>query len=528
MKKITIYTFLALFIFSIVGCEEWLDVNQNPNDLTISTPELVFTGAAKLYGERQFMGSGFSLLGAWMGYFGHCGGWSGWFEVHSYNMNSSQYTGFWNPYTNILKSTKYVKDAAMEEGNWGLVGAAKVIEVGTYERIVDTYGDVPYFEAVLGMEGTTNPVYDDAQAIYEDLVVQIDSAIWYLNEGIAAFIDIDGDSDPIFQGDKEEWVRYANALKMRILLKQAEMSGRDSYISANWTFDPLGFPDGPVTMNPGYIAGTEDKINPLYEDYYKNYEGNESSAHTQYGMNVFLQYLYEEGSDPRVQMCFIPGKFSGDYSHGLQLGINGAPEDHYAGVAGEACLIGEGIAGGETDDSQVMSEPELIFLMAEAVARGYTVPGVTGTAEELWEDGIESSFYYYGERAGWDSGDIADTLAYYKERISSNDMLGWDAGNPIKSIIYQKYLASVGLYHYTAWTDFRRTGYPEPYNKNDVDYSMISYYYTTVRDQIPVRMLYVQDELNLNPENVNSAIDKTGIPYNDQFIMDARIFWDVN
>jgi len=527
MKKITIYTFLALFIFSIVGCEEWLDVNQNPNDLTISTPELVFTGAAKLYGERQFMGSGFSLFGAWMGYYGHCGGWSGWFDVHSYNMTSSSYTGFWSPYTNILKSTKYVKDAAMEEGNWGLVGAAKIIEVGTFERIVDTYGDVPYFEAVEGMEGLTNPVYDDAQIIYEDLVVQLDSAMWYLNEGIAAVVDIEASADPLFGGEKEDWIKYANALKMRILLKQADMPGRDSYISANWTFDAEGFPTE-VTMNPGYMSGSSGKMNPLYESYYKNYEGNWTSGHTQYGLNVFLQHLYEEGSDPRVQMCFIPGLYSGDYSHGLQLGINGAPEDHYAGVAGEACLIGEGIAGGETDDSYVMSEPEIKFLMAEALARGYAVPGVSGTAEEVWEDGIESSFYYYGERAGWGSGDIADTLAYYKERISSNDMLGWDAGDPVKSIIYQKYLASVGLYQYVAWTDFRRTGYPEPYNKNDVDYSMISYYYTTVRDQVPVRMLYVQDELNLNPDNVNSAIDKTGFPYNDQFIMDSKIFWDVN
>ncbi|HCC71913.1 MAG TPA: hypothetical protein DEQ09_12295 [Bacteroidales bacterium] len=527
MKKIIIYTFLALFLVSIVGCEEWLDVNQNPNDLTISTPELVFTGAAKLYGERQFMGSGFSLFGVWMGYFGHCGGWSGWHEVHSYQMTSSQYTGFWNPYTNILKSTKYVKDHSMKEGNWGLVGASKVIEAGTYERIIDTYGDVPCFSATGGMEGVTNPVYDDAQEIYEDLVVQLDSAVWYLNEAIDGHVDIDAGADPLFGGNKTKWIQYANVLKMRLLLKQADMSGRDSYISANWSFDDAGFPTE-VTMNPGYISGSSGKMNPLYESYYKNYKDDWTSGHTQYGMNVFLQHLYQEGNDPRMMMCFIQGKYSDDWSHGLQLGINGAPEDHYGGVAGEACLIGAGIAGKNDDDSQVMSEPEIKFMMAEAVARGYTIPGVTATAEELWEEGIEASFYYYGNRADWNSGDISDTLAYYMNEIELHSELGWDAGNPIKSIIYQKYLAGLGLYHYQAWTDYRRTGYPDPYDKNAVDYSMISYYYITVKDQVPVRMLYVQDELDLNPVNVNSAIDKTGYPYNDQFIMDARIFWDVN
>ena len=41
-------------------------------------------------------------------------------------------------------------------------------------------------------------------------------------------------------------------------------------------------------------------------------------------------------------------------------------------------------------------------------------------------------------------------------------------------------------------------------------------------------MLYVHDELDLKGINVNSAISKTGVTYNASFIMDARIFWDVN
>lgn len=526
MKKITIYI-LSLFMLSIVGCENWLDINQNPNDLTISTPELVFNGAAKQFGERQMMGSGFALIGAWEGYFGHCGGWSGWNNVKSYNMTSSDYTGFWGPYTGDLKSLGYVQAKAREEGKLALLGAAKILKVGTFERIVDTYGDVPYFGADQGMSGNVTPVYDDAQEIYEDLIVQLDSAIYFLNEAIDAVQDMNGDKDPIFGGDKEEWIKFANALKMRLLLKQADMSGRAAYITSNWTFDPLGFPTE-VTMNPGYIDGTSGKMNPLYEDYYKQYNGQDASANTQYGLNVFLLNLYDRGNDPRVEMCWKPGATSNDYSHGLKLGVNSDPADSWTGPSPDAIRIGAGIAGASTDDVQVMSEVEITFLMAEAVARGYTVPGVASTAQQLWEDGIEASFYYYGDRAGWDSGDIADTLTYYMAQISADPDLGWNAGDPIKSIIYQKYVAGLGLYHFQAWTDFRRTGYPVPEDPTLVDYSMISYYFNIVRAQVPVRMLYIQDELDLNSVNVNAAIDKTGIPYNSEFIMDARIFWDVN
>jgi hypothetical protein len=514
-------------LLSIVGCEKWLDVNQNPNDLTISTPELVFNGAAKQFGERQAMGSGFTLMGAWIGYFSHCGGWSGWNNVKSYNMTSSDYTGFWTPYTGDIKNLGYVESAAREDGNNALVAAAKIVKVGTFERIVDTYGDVPYFEAAAGMDGNTTPVYDDAQLIYEDLVVQLDSAILLMNLAIDAFQDMDGDNDPIMGGNKANWIRFANALKLRILLKQSDIPGRDAYITANWTFDPLGFPTR-VTMNPGYIAGTSGKMNPLYEDYYKNYQGNDASANTQYGLNVFLKHLYDEGNDPRMMMAWKPGVTSGDYSHGLQLGQNGAPEDHYAGTDGEAIRIDQGMVGGQTDPVQVFSDVELDFLFAEAVARGRTVPGVSGTAQELWEDAIETSFYYYGERAEWDDDDIADTITYYMNRNETNALIGWDAADPVKSIMTQKYIAGVGIYHFQTWTDFRRSGYPEPGDPTLVDYSMISYYFNIVRAQVPVRMLYVQDELDLNGINVNSAISKTGVTYNASFIMDARIFWDVN
>lgn len=528
MKKIKIYAILALFIFSLVGCEEWLDVNQNPNDLTISTPELVFNGAAKQYGERQQLGSGFSLLGAWMGYFGHCGGWSGWNSVKSYNMTSSDYTGFWGVYNGDLKSLKYVIEEARAEGNPGLVGAAMILKVGFFERLVDIYGDIPYTEAVRGFEGNTSPAYDDAQEIYEDLVVKLDSAMFYLNEGITGFIDIDGTKDPIMNGHKEDWIAYANALKMRILLKQADMPGRGAYISSNWNFDAVGFPTE-VTVNPGYIAGSSGKMNPVFEGYYENYQGNRPSANTQYGMNVFIQNLYQLADDPRMYMCWKPGVTSGNWDWGLKLGINDNPEDHYGGTAGEACVIGAGIGGASsTQDAQVMSEMEIKFLMAEALARGYAIPGVTATAEEMWEEAIEASFWYYGNNAAWDSDDLSDTIDYYLDEIALTADLGWDAAEPIKSIMYQKYLAGVGVYHFTTWTDFRRTGYPDPLDPTLSDDSMISYYFNVVRDQVPVRLLYVQDELDLNTENVNVAIDKAGIPYDSDFIMDARIFWDVN
>ncbi len=520
MKKIRIYLLLALFFAGVTGCTEWLDVNQDPNRLTTSTKDLVLTGAEKQFSERQQLGGGFSLLGAWIGYFAHSGGWSGWNSVKTYNMTSSDYTGFFSPYLSELKSLKYVEEQGVLDGNSAYVGIARIMRSALFQRIVDTYGDVPYFEAVGGFEGNTQPVYDDAQTIYNDLVVQLDSAILLLTQAEEASLTIDSRSDIINGGNITAWKQYANTLKLRILLRQSEIGD----LSGKMNFDEAGFIGGSITANPGYIANQNGKMSPIY-GYGKDYKGTLTSANQQYGLNIFLSTLYKEAADPRLQICWEPGVESGDYSWATQLGNNAPPESHWNN---SAVRMAPGIYGESDGDVVVMSIMEADFLIAEALARGYNLSsaGVSATAEEMFNKGIDDSFDYYGTRAGIE--DIAGVLELYRETLKGN--ASWDAGNPIKSIMYQKYIAGVGVYHYEAWADYRRTGYPEPGDlaegDPDTNTSMISHYSNIVRAQVPVRMLYIQKELDLNSDNVQAAIDKTGVAYNSEFIMDAKIFWD--
>jgi len=525
MKKILIYSVVMILFAGFTGCNDWLDINQDPNNLTSSTKELVLTGAEKQFAERQQIGSsgGYNALyGAWIGYFGHSGGWSGWNNVKSYNMTSSDYNADFNdPYRAELKSLQYVKDAALEEGNFAYIAIADILSSVTYQRLVDTYGDIPYSDAVGGFDGNVTPVYDDAEEIYQDLVMKIDSAIIYLNMADENAQTIDATSDIIGGGDLEYWKQIANTFKLRVLMRLSVSSS--SYVSSNMTFDEVGFITSSVTANPGYIDNTTDKMNPIYAAYGKNTSGDLTSANQQYGLNVFLSTLYKSTNDPRLELCWEPGVETQDYSHALQLGQNGDPLDHWGNGS---VRMGPGIYGGTTNgDVMVLSIMETDFLIAEALARGYDLSsaGVTGTAQEYWEAGVISSIEYYGERKDVLTDEL---VATYLENLVGD--AAWDDANPIKSIIYQKYIAMVGVNHYEAYADFRRTGYPEPGDPNEIETSMISYYNNIIRPQVPVRMLYPQRELDINSENVNAAIDKTGVTYNSEFIMDANIFWDVN
>ena len=517
MKKIRIYLLLALFFTGVTGCTEWLDVNQNPNDLTTSTKDIVLAGATKQFAERQHVGSSFTITGAWIGYFAHSGGWSGWNSVKSYNMTSSDYNNIFNqPYLNELKNLQYVKKQGAIDGNPAYVAIAKIMETATYQRLVDTYGDIPYFEAVGGFDGNTKPVYDDAQAIYNDFVVQLDSAILLLAQAEEASLTIEAKFDVINGGDITAWKQYANTLKLRVLLRQSEIGD----LSGKMNFDEAGFITSSITGNPGYIANQSGKMSPVY-GYGKDYKGTLTSANQQYGLNIFLSTLYKASADPRLEICWEPGVDSEDYSWATQLGDNTPPESHWNH---SAVRMAPGIYGASDDDAMVMSIMEADFLIAEALARGYNLSsaGVAATAEEMFNKGIDDSFDYYGTRAGIE--DIAGVLTLYRETLKGD--AAWNSGNPVKSIMHQKYLAGVGVYHYETWADFRRTGYPAPLDPSEVENSMISYYPNIVRAQVPVRLLYVQKELDINKENVQAAIDKTGVPYNSDFIMDANIFWD--
>jgi len=532
MKKFSTYILLALFLIAVTGCEDWLDVNQNPNDLTESTKELVLTGATNDYAERQQLGSGFTLLGAWTGYFAHSGGWSGWNNVKSYRIIASDYNGFWTGvYDDVLKSLKYVEEQGLEDENMAFVAVAKIMKSGIYQRLVDTYGDVPYTEAVMGFEGITQPVYDDAQFIYEDLVTELDWAVNELNDILAdpgrkGNETIASSADVINSGNLDKWMKYGNTLKLRILMRQSEMADRQTYITDNIaSTSALGYVSsettGHITGNPGYLAETSGKMNPLYEAYGKNYQGNFTNGHQQYGLNVFLWNLYDTYNDTRREICWLPGVETDNYDNPTKLGAASSEMPHWNE---SAILMSEGIYGTMTGDVMVMSTMEANFILAEAIQRGYLADYEGLTARDWFEEGVSESFHYYGERAEIDG--ISDSLDLYMEQ--DYDIINWDnSTDKLKTIMYQKFIAGAGVYHYETWADYRRTGLIDPLY-GDTDHSMISYYFDIVRPQVPVRLSYVQKELDINTANVQAAIDATGVPFGSEFIMDARIFWDVN
>ena len=69
------------------------------------------------------------------------------------------------------------------------------------------------------------------QTIYEDLVLQLDAAMELINTTPADADEV-GAYDIVYHGDMDLWLKFANTLKLRILVNQSDMTGRAAYITA--------------------------------------------------------------------------------------------------------------------------------------------------------------------------------------------------------------------------------------------------------------------------------------------------------
>ena len=498
MKKKFIYLFVATAMLLGACKKGYLDINENPNDATTAIPALILTGAlnntaAYTTGNSIF----YSFAALWMNYWMTPGGVSGWFEERSYNFttNWSGSTTLWANLYNNLTDYTYLETQSKASGQTFFVAVAKTMKAYDYQYLVDFYGNVPYTQASQSVLFLT-PKYDKGQDIYEDLVKQLDTAATLFKDATVA--SADATADIYAGGDTEKWGKFANTLKLRILLRQSEMPGREAYIKAEIAkidangLGYLGAGDG-IANNPGYL-NTTGKQNPFYAVYGYDITDTRTSSHTymlasNYGMN-FLK----DNNDPRL------GKFYTTINDGAgstYVSLEWGAEVPAASTLATVSAIGEGVLKSFDQSQYIMTDFESLFIQAEAAQRGW----ISGSAKSLYEAAVTANFVYLGLTE-------EEAATYLSEQAVAN----WDGNNDkIALIIKQKWAAMNGSNDIEPWTDYRRLELPA-----DMPISIAS---TVTTKKIPVRMLYPQREYNTNSANV--AAEGTI----NQFT--SRLFWDV-
>ena len=482
INKFKIFLLLSLSIITI-GCNDFLDVNESPNNPTISNPSLTLPVAQAYYAALN--GTSMNYLGNYMVYnYSVPSNWSAQQSLLRYNITTTFYdeifeTSFNQVFKNLNFITNY-EDDVIDYTAYKVI--AKTLKGFQYQYLVDLYGDIPFTEAGLRGENTS-PKYDDAETVYKAIINQLTDASTEALGLTGAIYEDPSNADIMFGGDMTNWAQFANTIKLRMLLRLSN-TGQDAYITGEISkinANGAGYITSDVNANPGYL-NVAGKQNPFYGAYGKD-DGDEYTDANDYTV----------ASDYAIDYLVLTNdaRYTRLYSEAVEGGYQGTEQITTLPGTGftsdDVSHIGPGLLKNSKQNQPIMLLSESMFIQAEAIVRGY-IAGGAAAAELLYNSAIKESFIYLGVP---DADNEA--IAYYGQALKN---VSWaDSTDKIEAIITQKWVALNGTNAIESWIELTRTGFPNtlpiPAESNG---------------SRPVRLLYPSSEIGRNSDNVPAQV----------------------
>ncbi|MDR0710887.1 MAG: SusD/RagB family nutrient-binding outer membrane lipoprotein [Prevotellaceae bacterium] len=339
----------------------------------------------------------------------------------------------------------YFKVKETTEGQGPIFAWANIVRVAVMLRVTDTYGPIPYTK----MGGGNMMVgYDDVQTVYHAMIDDLNVSV----AALTGFDDEDGKAyaeyDIVYGGKFSKWVKFANSLKLRMAVRIAAV---DTDYAKSVMKSAI---EGGCIESNGDNALLPTTDNPYLKA---------SISWTDLAINATLSSYMLGYSDPRCPVYMTKTLDNACPYRGVRMGID---------------AVEEAIHGSETMYSKpnfaansplpVFCAAETHFLKAEAALQGW----ITDDPKSLYESGITISMQQHGVPLGnylTSTATPADYTAADGDSLTKLDhttftpvTIKWDdgVGSNLEKIITQKWIANypIGM---EAWSDFRRTGFPQ-------------------------------------------------------------------
>jgi hypothetical protein len=536
--KLMTGAFLMLFTMS---CEDKLDINDNPNspitaDINLVLPQAI-TASASIANQFNSYGGHFG------GYIANAGGFSGFGNLLNYNLTPIDYNGLWvNTYRDPLKDFKYVIDNTEGQREYAYYNAsAKIMTAFLYQKLVDTFGNIPYSEALRGEEDILVPAYDDAATIYQDLFAKLDESIEIIQTAQESTtilpLRLTVAADPLFneitdaKDQATAWAKFANTLKLRILLRLTSKTEFNTFVSSGFTgLDlGLGFLSDDAIVDPGYEL---NRPNPAWATWGKTTAlalANSSRIPTTFSFGFFNGNKLNDARRGEAYFVNYPGTPTNQL--GNEVGNPTIASGLVTWASNQTGYIGTGILKGPAMGQPLMLHSEALLLVAEAQLRGF----IAGDYISTFNNGVNASFGYSIKNEN-ESPVVPPGLTIgaglTTVQALGNEYRTINVGNRLadislaatfeqrmEAIITQKYIAMTMITSDEAYNEFRRTGYPltQPGGAPLLDIASNKSTITTRFDKLPTRVLYPATEQSYNAANyvtINHTSD--------------LIFWDPN
>ena len=480
MKKIVAFLLIFL-VFS--SCKKLEDLNKNVKDPTSVSGESLFTGAQKaLFDEMVTPNVNRNIYRLVMQYWVE----TTYFDESNYDLTTRTIMdNQWNiMYRDVMKdfqeagkvitNTTYLPSESPDQKQ-NRIAIADVMMVFTYSTCVETWGNVPYSEAL--DDNIILPKYDDGLTVYKDLISRLNADIGILGKNPAA--GSLGSADNMYNGDVSLWLKFANSLKLHMGLLLADV---DAAFAQTAVEEAVAA--GVMTSNADnakivYLSAQPNN-NPVNENLVNSGRNDFVAANT-------LVDLMNTLNDPRRPFYF---NINGETYTG---GVPGASND-YAQFSHPSSKICEA-----TFEGTIFDYSQTEFLLAIAAARGWNVGG---TVEDHYNKAIGSSIVYWG-------GTVDDAVAYISQPAVFYTSATGDWKQKIGTQMW------IALYNrgFEAWTQFRMLDYPQLVAPPDA------------LSGFPMRYPYPIAEQTLNGANWSAAVDES---LGGDDVVETKLFWDKN
>ncbi|WP_203295500.1 SusD/RagB family nutrient-binding outer membrane lipoprotein [Luteirhabdus pelagi] len=466
--KTFLYSIFSVLLLSFSSCtSDFEEINTNPNAPNSVQPSLLLRQVIYDFGDEMSY-EGF-VAGDLLSQHRTAIDFN-LFDRHA--LKSPQLGG--NPwpifYTNLRDNEIILTQARTNETFAVYEGPALILKAYFAAGLTDLFGDVPYFEAFNGVEGTVTPTYDSQEDIYLAEGGIMDN----LDKGIVALQNYDDviplEGDILFNGDLEQWITFANSLKIKALMRISgevdvaqqlqQLYTEGNYFNTNEQNATFDF----TNSDPNSFRLAQLRIGD-----FNNFVLSETMEDIMIGLN-----------DPRIGEFFRPFEnASGEAYNGL---INGIDASQTSIELADYSLAGTAFREDtSTLDANFLTAWEVAFYLAEAAKKGF----ISADAQTLYEQGVTLAFDY------WQTELPSDYL-------SGQAAFEANGTTPLQQIITQKWIANL-INGYEGWVEWRRTGFPE-----------LRPIAASLNDGlIPIRMPYPAEEEALNAENYQQAASQT-------------------
>ena len=526
-KQISI---LLLTLFVLTACEKQLlrkdELLQKRDAVESATPNLLLSSIIQqsAFAYQYEGGVGNRTLSATVQYM-----------QGNRSSDDNIYKSFTKPNSDLYGITgpiKLVQASITSVHNLGLKsyeGVFLIFKSLLWSTATDFYGDIYYTEGLRGQDGILFPKFDDQKDIYPALIQNLKDATLLLTTGTE---DLDKTYDILYAGDKAKWIKFANSLRLRLLMRAGKnYPGAAAEITAvaalplmstnadnasiaylpgdrtyNWPMSYDGYSDNFMIYRPSKTL--VDSLKALNDDRLKVWvaplEKPWTNVPAQNGVTVNTtdpngftysstwEYIDRSKSGIKAAASFIVDSLTlyAGYTAGMYenvLAANGSWDFpttifNYK-ISKFSKLLNE--KSNPLLKACMLQSDEVQFLLAEAAVKGY-IPAAT--AEAYYKSGVTLAASRWG---------VTIPGTYFNNNIAKFPATGTD-NQKLAKIALQKWLGHF-LMGVEAYADHRRTRLPAIELNGELINGLHAF---------PLRFRYPETEMANNSTNYHDAIGK--------------------